>query len=659
MARDTKRLGQILKNPVAFQPIQEILDIINKDPTWDEPYKCLVDHYKNSGRYVLADMFLELYANAPKGKDHDHHTIEIDRSIIGFYLSDPIKKEAGHRACESLSLDPGLGQSMRQMSRNNLRWYAKPITEVVSGATFTKIQINNGDGYKLLNPSIARWRDELWMIQRTVNYELTADGNYVPVVDDNIRTKNWLCKLDHQLNVVESHPIGNPRDWPTPRWPLVLGFEDSRLFVHDDQLWTSSTVRELNEQGLAQMVLARLDLSDPNGVRYCDWKVMNPIHTRTPQYEKNWMPIADQDQTRFVYGSDPIRIIDADGQTTLIRNHPLSAEHWRGGSQAIPFKDGYLFAIHETVIPSYKERTYLHRFVWCDSDWRISRISDAMILKSRGIEFISGMAAIDGRIIMSFGYKDSESWLMSMDGESMWDMLRPIHSPVSEILKHSDLAIGWAGTALLNGEAVSISRKILTDARLPSHADVPKNWDNFLALHNCLLTTSINEPILDVGATSESAFLPGLQRCGYENLVSINLNQPSDDMINGISYRRGDITATDYPDEYFGFVSCLSVIEHGVPQDGFFREVNRILKDRGRVAISTDYWSQSVDTSNLKMFDADMVVFTPPDIDRMIKIAGDNGFTLLHGWDPKTDEAVIVNMGVKYTFAMLIFEKVG
>ena len=65
--------------------------------------------------------------------------------------------------------------------------------------------------------------------------------------------------LNSELSVKESVELALPDDWPEPKFDLVRGFEDSRLFEWHGQLWTLSTVRELTPEGWCEQVLAPID----------------------------------------------------------------------------------------------------------------------------------------------------------------------------------------------------------------------------------------------------------------------------------------------------------------------------------------------------------------------------------------------------------------
>ena len=55
-----------------------------------------------------------------------------------------------------------------------------------------------------------------------------------------------------------------------------------------------------------------------------------------------------------------------------------------------------------------------------------------------------------------------------------------------------------------------------------------------------------------------------------------------------ITHRHGDITHTDYADESFDAIICLSVVEDGVNVESHFKETWRILKPGGLLVTWTD-----------------------------------------------------------------------
>jgi 2-polyprenyl-3-methyl-5-hydroxy-6-metoxy-1,4-benzoquinol methylase len=83
----------------------------------------------------------------------------------------------------------------------------------------------------------------------------------------------------------------------------------------------------------------------------------------------------------------------------------------------------------------------------------------------------------------------------------------------------------------------------------------------------------------------------------------------------------GDITHTEYDAATFDAITCLSVIEHGVDLDAYFREMSRILKPGGILITSTDYWQAPIDTKGQEMYGVPIHVFTQQEIRHAIELA--------------------------------------
>ena len=217
-------------------------------------------------------------------------------------------------------------------------------------------------------------------------------------------------------------------------------------------------------------------------------------------------------------------------------------------------------------------------------------------------------------------------------------------------------------TALRSRQDVMFAAEALLMGGLPFHPDYNKNWDNFLALyHTNAVLRSSDEPVLDAGAGDESAYLPGLKKMGYTNLVGINLDRSDDykaGVKNGIRYAYGDITSTPFPDDTFGFVSCLSVIEHGVDVASFMAEMSRILRPGGHLFVSFDYWEKALDTAGLITHGAPIHIFSSEDVWELACLADANGLKMdRESINITCDEKIIAWAGLEYTFMNLLFRK--
>jgi predicted GH43/DUF377 family glycosyl hydrolase len=258
---------------------------------------------------------------------------------------------------------------------------------------------------------------------RSSNYRYNA-GNYIIPPEDNndIKTSSILCELDDSMNLQKSIRIEDP-DYPQTTFP-VKGIEDARLFEIDGQLVVSGTVRNAAPfDGNCRIGFARIDRSLS---KYVDFEVITPEIVR---HEKNWSPVLYQSSPTWLYSCG------LDGLTTAIQKHGDKLyqkktesknrinEGFRGGSQLVPVSDGYLTLVHE-VAAGPQGRVYSHRFVLLNHDLAVSQISMPFyLMKPLTIEFAAGLAVIDDKIHISFGYLDESAWIATIDGKDAIKLL--------------------------------------------------------------------------------------------------------------------------------------------------------------------------------------------------------------------------------------------
>ena len=193
---------------------------------------------------------------------------------------------------------------------------------------------------------------------------------------------------------------------------------------------------------------------------------------------------------------------------------------------------------------------------------------------------------------------------------------------------------------------------------LPTHTDTRKNWDQFL-VYETIASQDRNSCIIDLGC-SPYCTLNFLAAMGFKNLYGIDLNI-EDSEIENAPYRlyRGDITNTPFPSDFFDFAVSISVVEHGVDLRTFFKEVSRILKDKSRLFITTDYWKEKKSiAASIKPLGLPWKVFDKNDIEELIITAQDYGLAIEEDINiPPCSDKPIFWQGVEYTFIGLIFRK--
>jgi SAM-dependent methyltransferase len=219
---------------------------------------------------------------------------------------------------------------------------------------------------------------------------------------------------------------------------------------------------------------------------------------------------------------------------------------------------------------------------------------------------------------------------------------------------------------LRNLRDVDEATSTLDGNHLPFHQTTLKNWDHSL-LAEMTRRMDRSDGILDMGC-GEGYTVWLLSRMGFQNVFGTDLVIPwrargfqLQAWCRGRSIRlwRGDCCSTGLPSGSIGAISCLSVIEHGVPLKEFARESVRVLKPGGTALITTDYWSDftpmAASPSGTNM---PWEIQNQAAIERLIGIFQEEGLVLLEpGGIPECEEKAVRWAGQEYTFLALGFRK--
>jgi len=155
---------------------------------------------------------------------------------------------------------------------------------------------------------------------------------------------------------------------------------------------------------------------------------------------------------------------------------------------------------------------------------------------------------------------------------------------------------------------------------LPIIVDLLKNWDSLAAQDLILTRTNKDAKIFDAGGEVYSMILLWLFLCGYKNLIAGNLVFSKTIRRGPIIYENSDITHTKFSNEVFDVVTCLSVIEHGVNLNLYFKEMSRIIKKGGFLVTSADYYETPIDTIGQKAYGVLIHIFCKEQILQALEI---------------------------------------
>lgn len=406
--------------------VSGMVDAYRFRPSRAEPLYDLARHYRDKGAPAAAMLYAKPGMEIPRPSDllfvNDFvysHGLRYEFSVSGYY-SDADRPRA-FEITDSLALDPACDPAHRWSARSNLFWYTKPLKDHCPSFAAYQLGFTPPSDYVPMNPSVECFDGKLTCNVRCVNYRIDEHGRYV-ILDggEPIRTRNFLVELDPETFAERtSHEV--IWDRPAPAWDMVIGLEDIRLWRHEKELRFSATVRERSAQGVCQIATGWIDATGRADV----WRIVSDEVT----YEKNWMPMPAEDggTPRFVYRLDTI--IEPDRNLTTKHHTDAYINDISGSSQLIPFNEGFLAVTHEASNdPSTGKRTYWHRFVWFDNTGRLRRLSQPFVFFARQIEFCAGLAQLpNGKLLVSFGVRDAEAWVATIDAHEVSHMLWKFH----------------------------------------------------------------------------------------------------------------------------------------------------------------------------------------------------------------------------------------
>ncbi len=190
--------------------------------------------------------------------------------------------------------------------------------------------------------------------------------------------------------------------------------------------------------------------------------------------------------------------------------------------------------------------------------------------------------------------------------------------------------------------------------------DKIKSWDVLATLEFLEKNLDRNDPILDIGSFA-SEILVALHKRGFSKLTGTDLNPDLRKMpfADCIRYEITDFMRTPFEDGMFRAVTSISVIEHGFDGEALLKEMSRLLQSGGYFIASFDFWPEKIDTTGVKFFDMDWLIFSREDVARFVRLAADYGMEPAGKMRYAAHERVIESAGKAYTFGWLVLVKSG
>jgi hypothetical protein len=315
------------------------------------------------------------------------------------------------------------------------------MSDVIDASDFTTSMIARAlepvkRHWSLFNPSIARHPNgKLYATFRSSNYVLGEYQRYEAItVGNDIANRLFFSELDENykpVKLIEIMTIGE--------LAFKRGIEDARLFWRGGKWQLTAIILEKEHTRIARVGIFELD-PDAGTATY-----IAKHDTETPKVvEKNWGVVAGESVPGFdyIYGANKIF---KDEKIIKLGDVPEEIEKLRGGTQLIPFEDGYLSVGHYMVMKpkvlfntrtfSYEPldlRSYSHVFVKHNKDGLIEAISNKFIFHEGWVEFASGLIQDGDKFVISYGRNDLSSWVATIDVTRVISALRFVE-PTSKL----------------------------------------------------------------------------------------------------------------------------------------------------------------------------------------------------------------------------------
>ena len=320
---------------------------------------------------------------------------------------------------------------------------------------FAKLALENGGlikpllidpkdliGPSITNPSVFVYKNKILVNLRNVNYTLYHSElnrfehmwgplSYIhPENDMHLRTTNFIAELNEELDITYYSKIDTSSfDNYEPQWDFV-GLEDVRLVEWENKLYGIGVRRDVDTIGTGRMEISEFEISDNIVKEVSRYRIPGPL----PDNEycmKNCTPILDK----------PFHLLKWTNPTTLMEFYPDGRESkvyevgqhnpgyndMRGGSQVIPYKNGYLCLIHETELydseQGRKDATYRHRFVYWDKEFKNQKFSKLFSFMNIKIEFSCGMCIHNDDFLITFGTQDNAGYILKVSQKVVEDFI--------------------------------------------------------------------------------------------------------------------------------------------------------------------------------------------------------------------------------------------
>ena len=296
-------------------------------------------------------------------------------------------------------------------------------------------------GLGLMNPSILVDGDKILVNLRAVNYTFYHSEKklfqhawgpltYIhPENDQHLRTSNYYLELNDSYEI-KKYCLVDTSAFPDKQLWEFVGLEDARIFRLNKKLYLSGVRRDEDTIGTGRMELCEI-VVDNNTVKQVSQLRIQPPLDPNSYCEKNWMPVLDKPYHYIKWGNttELVKINPNTGTSEQIftdKKNPIDG-HPRGGSQVIPWKDGYVAITHEVDLfnseVGRKDAIYYHRIMFWDKKFVLQKWSKKFFIMGGHVEFCIGLAIHKANMLMTFGFQDNAAYLLKFNESVLEEFL--------------------------------------------------------------------------------------------------------------------------------------------------------------------------------------------------------------------------------------------
>jgi hypothetical protein len=184
----------------------------------------------------------------------------------------------------------------------------------------------------------------------------------------NYKMVNQLLVIDNEFNILKNKII----DYDFTDKLFCDGFEDMRLFVHNDTIYYIGVHRKFNSYTLVSDIFR-------TSTCFKQKFTVNKINITFPtdyKIEKNWVFFTYKNHLRVIYRWYPLQICEIDynsRQLNLLNETPMPDlfKYIFGSSCGVFYHQCYWFIVHKHI-----KRNYSHMFVVFDKDMNLMKYSE-------------------------------------------------------------------------------------------------------------------------------------------------------------------------------------------------------------------------------------------------------------------------------------------